>query len=703
MTAPVDTLLIEIGCEEIPARMISGASKEFESRVLEILDDAELNHGAATAWSGSRRLALRVEAVEGRQQDRDEQVLGPPAKVAFNEAGDPTAAAVGFARKQGIAPGQLERIETDRGSYVGFERRQKGRAVGEILADQLPARVASMPFPKSMRWADGKHRWVRPVHWVLALHGSRTLEIDLFGIRSGNQSIGHRFRSDGAVTIESPDDYLSSLERAGVLVEPARRRERVAGLLQAAAARVGGTQVADDRLLDEVANLVEWPGVVLGSLDEKHLDLPAEILATTLRHHQKCFSLVDSSGKPLPAFMAVTNTGEDLGGHIQRGNEWVVGGRLEDAAFFWREDRRKTFATFSDGLAGVVFHAKVGSFAEKAARMVALARRLGELVGLDSETIEHSANAALLCKNDLLTGTVGEFPELQGQVGGLLLAAEGQPGELAKAVYEHYRPAGANDALPESAEGCVVSVADKLDSIASLIGAGETPTGSRDPLGLRRASIGVFRVIAETGWDLSIDLLATLCSGGEPVADFLADRLKHYFRETGAAENEIRAVQRPEINSREWRAWPLGDIGARLAAIGQVRDRADFEQLADLTKRVDNILTKGQQAFADAQASAPAAAFTETAPAARGLARKIETDRAGLTALLEQRKYGAIVDLLAGYVEPVEQFFNDVLVVDPDNPAATLARRELIQSLHSRLTCCFDLREFAGQAAKKGP
>ena len=696
------TLLLEIGCEEIPARMIAGASQELQRRTVEILDDAGLQHGPAVSLSGSRRVAVCVEAVVGRQEDRDEQVLGPPARIAFKDDGSPTPAAVGFARKQGIDPERLTRVETDRGSYVGYERRQKGSTVGEVLADQLPDRVASMPFPKSMRWADGTHRWVRPVHWVVALHGKKTLEFSLFGIASGNRSAGHRFRSGEAVTIKSPEDYIPALEAAWVVVEPAKRRERVAALLAEAAARGGGALVEDPRLLDEVANMVEWPGVVLGSFDEKFLELPSELLSTTLRHHQKCFSLVDSEGHALPAFLAVTNTDDDPGGHIRRGNEWVVGGRLDDAGFFWREDRRKPLDTRSADLGGVMFHAKVGSFADKTTRIELLARRLGEAIAIDSASIDHATTAARLCKNDLLTGTVGEFPELQGQVGGLMLRAENQPAALAQAVYEHYRPGGAGDSLPESVTGRIVSVADKLDSIASLIGAGETPTGSRDPLGLRRAANGVFRIVADAGWDLSINGLKELCSGGEAVADFLAERLKHHFRETGATQNEIRSVSRPEIGPAEWRGWPVADIAARLESIAGVRERGDFEQLADLTKRVDNILAKGEDAFAQAAAAADASEFEENQPAAIRLREKIDADSPELDRLVGKQSYAAVVDLLAGYVDPVEQFFVDVLVVDEERAAATVARRDLLLSLHDLLTRCFDLRELAGQATRKG-
>lgn len=696
------TLLLEIGCEEIPARMISGASRELERCVVEILDEARLEHGPAVSWGGPRRLAVCVETVAGRQEDRDEQILGPPAKIAFRDDGSPAPAAVGFARKQGIDPERLTRIETDRGSYVGYERRRKGRTIGAVIADQLPARVGSMPFPKSMRWAEGTHRWVRPVHWVVALHGKKTLELSLFGIASGNLSAGHRFRSAGTVTIKSPQNYITALERAGVVVEPAKRRKRIAALLADAATQAGGALVEDPRLLDEVADLVEWPGVVLGHFDENFLELPTELLSTTLRHHQKCFSLVDRDGRALPAFLAVTNTDDDPNGHIRRGNEWVVGGRLEDARFFWREDRRRPLETRSPDLAGMVFHAKVGNFADKATRVEALARRLGETIGLDATTIDQAAAAARLCKNDLLTATVGEFPELQGQVGGLMLRAEGQPGAVAQAVYEHYRPAGAGDSLPESAAGRVVATADKLDSIASLIGVGEIPTGSRDPLGLRRAGSGVFRIVGDAGWDLSVNGLAELCSGGEPVAGFFAERFKHYLRETGATPNEIRSVSRPEIDPAEWRDWPIADVAARLESIAGVRDRGDFEQLADLTKRVDNILTKGAAAFTKAEEAAKASEFEEDQAAAIRLRKKIDADSPELDRLIGEQSYAAVIDLLAAYVEPVEQFFVDALVVDEDDPAATLARRDLLRSLHDVLTRCFDLRELAGQAVRKG-
>jgi glycyl-tRNA synthetase beta chain len=383
---------------------------------------------------------------------------------------------------------------------------------------------------------------------------------------------------------------------------------------------------------------------------------------------------------------------------VQRGNEWVVSGRLDDARFFWREDRRSPLDSRSPELAGVVFHAKVGSFADKAERLSVLAGRLAEQIGAEPAVAADAVSAAAICKNDLLTGTVGEFPELQGQVGGLMLRAEERAPGMAQAVYEHYLPAGASDALPATDAGAIVSVADKLDSIGSLIGAGETPTGSRDPLGLRRAGNGVFRVVEARGWELSIADLGELADQGPTVADFLAERLMHYYWGSGATANEVRAVLRVAVDPMEWRGWRLSDIRTRLGSIATVRDRADFEQLADLTKRVDNVLTKGREVFEEAAGQADAGAFAEDRPTAVSLAEMLARDRGRLDGLAAAGKYDDVVDLLAGYVEPVGRFFDEVLVVDKDNPAATLARRDLMLRLHSLLTCCFDLRELAGQA-----
>jgi glycyl-tRNA synthetase beta chain len=487
-----------------------------------------------------------------------------------------------------------------------------------------------------------------------------------------------------------------------VLADPAKRRTRIAAALERAAQEAGGELVEDPGLLDEVADLVEWPGVVTGGFDGAFLELPQEILLTTLRHHQKCFSVRAAGGGPLARFLAVANTDTDPGGHVRRGNEWVVGGRLDDARFFWREDRKRTLESLSDRLGGMVFHAKAGTYADKAARLRDLSGRLGETIGLDEQTLDRARRAAGLCKNDLLTGTVGEFPELQGRVGGLLLEAEGEPSACSRAVYEHYQPVGAEDDPPATIEGCVVSVVDKLDSVAVMIAAGETPTGSRDPFGLRRASSGIWRIAIERRWPLTLAGLCRLGGGEEGLLAFLHERLVNYLRESGSTQNEILAVLRQQVSDTDWQDWPLHDLVARLETIRTVRERHDFEQLADLTKRVDNILTKGQAAFQKALAEvASGEGFDESQQAAQRLWRMVEEDSTRIEEMARTHRYGEVIELLAGYVQPVEQFFDDVLVINSKQPRAMLHRRELIVEVKGVLTRCFDVRELAGQADRR--
>lgn len=691
-------LLLEIGCEEIPARMIPPAAAELRRRVEQILDRAGLERGAALAWGGTRRLSVRVDAVAARQEDREQLMLGPPAALAFDSDGRPTRAALGFARKLGVAPEQLEVVDNDKGSYVGVDTRTPGKELGELLAAELPAAVAGMPFPKTMRWAEGEHRWVRPVHWLLALHGERALELTLFGVRSGRCSAGHRFLGSPRVEVPHPDAYVQALEAARVVVDPAARRERLGAALQAAARELGGCAVPDDELLREVVDLVEWPGVVAGRFDPAYLDLPRELLVTTLRHHQKCFSVQDADGELLPAFLAVSNTDRDPSGHVQRGNEWVVGGRLDDARYFWGEDRKVALAERLPRLTGVVFHAACGSYADKSQRVAELAQRLARALDLDDGQAADAVQAARLAKADLLTSLVGEFPELQGVIGGLLLEHEGARSAVARGVAQHYRPAGPADDPPASPCGAVVSVADKLDSIARLVEAGERPSGSRDPLGLRRAANGLLRVVGERGWPLSLEALVALGGGGSELSEFLQERLLGTLRDAGFTPNEIRSAIRPRVAEREFLAWELPDLLSRLEAVRTVRGREDFRRLVQLTERVDNILAKNEAKFVEFATVGDPRSHKETQAAALALAERLDGAEPQFAGRSSARDYAGVLALLAEFIDPVDRFFNDVLLIDPADPAATLWRRDLLARLREQLTRYFDIRELAGQA-----
>jgi len=685
-----EPLLIEIGCEEIPARMIAAAASDLRLRVAAVLDAAGVPHGGTRAWGGTRRLAVRVEGVAASLPGSDQLVVGPPAAAAFGKDGRPTPAGAGFAKKQGIDPSALEKIETERGVYAGFRRAVAAQSLEQVLAAALPAAVAAMSFPKAMRWGMGTHRFVRPVQWVVALHGAAVVRLELLGVGSGRNSDGHRFLAPGPVSLEHADRYVEALRAARVLIDPDERRAALTAALDAAASGAGGTVVPDDALLDEVVDLVEWPGVVLGRFDASFLALPPDILVTTLKHHQKSFSVRGKDGL-LPAFLAVANTDRDPAGHVRRGNEWVVVGRLEDARFFWGEDRKRSLASRVDDLKRVTFHKKLGSYEDKARRVTALASVIATKLGPAVVDVATAARAGELAKADLVTGLVGEFPELQGVIGGLLLRAEGAPDALFGAVAEHYRPATAEDAIPSTPEGCVVALADRLDTIGALIGAGETPTGSRDPFALRRAAGGVFRILAERGWPVSVRDLPAWVGGGDGVAAFLDDRLGNWLLDRGFTANEIEAVRRPRVDPEGFAGWPVREILARLAIVATLRGRSDFAKLVELTKRVDNIL---------AAAIAPAATdgYAEDHATALALARAHDALAPQILSSSAANDFPAVIDRLSELVVPVAKFFDDVLVLDPQNPAATRWRCELLAKVRSTVTRDFDIRELAGQA-----
>ncbi len=685
-----DSFLLELGCEEIPARMIAAGAEELRTRVVAVLDAGGFAHGASVAWGGTRRLAVSVESVVGSLPGKDEVVLGPPATVAFKDDGQLTPAGAGFAKKQGIDPSTLQKMETDKGVYAGFRRAVGERTLQQVLATALPAAIAGMSFPKMMRWGVGTHRFVRPVQWVVALHGAAVVDLELMGATSGRASDGHRFLAPGPVAIAAADRYVETLRAAHVLVEPEARRQAMLDALKKAAESLGGEVVEDETLLDEVVELVEWPGVVAGRFDGSFLELPPEILVTTLKHHQKSFSVRGKDGL-LPAFLSVANTDRDPAGHVRRGNEWVVVGRLEDARFFWGEDRKRTLASRLDDLKRVTFHKKLGSYEDKTRRVTALAAAIAGRLGSTVSDAALASGAAQLAKADLVTGLVGEFPELQGIVGGLLLRAEGVPAALAEAVAEHYKPASAEDSIPATAAGCVVAVADRLDTMSGLIGAGETPTGSRDPFGLRRAAGGVFRIFAERAWPLTLADLASLTGQDAKFSAFQRDRLENWLLDRGYSANEIAAVRRPRVSPEVFDHWPIGEILERLEVVGTLRGRSDFARLVELTKRVDNIL-------ASAPDASPVADYVETDVSALALQRTHEALEPLILAASAANDFAAVIEHVGGLVDPVAKFFDDVLVLDPRNPGATRWRCDLLAAIRTTVTRDFDIRELAGQA-----
>lgn len=610
--------LLEIGTEEIPARMIDGALGDLGRGLLALLEEGRLVPDSGLTLSGNievfgtpRRLAARARGVLARQPDAIEEVTGPPVKAAYDAAGKPTKAAEGFARAQGVAVSDLERIPTPKGTCVGVRRKVSGLPAQEVLARRIPALVASMTFPKMMRWGTGEHRFVRPIHWVVALLDHAVVDMTICGVRSGNRTLGHRLPGAAWIPITDPLKYLEVLRNHLVVADPQARRTLIHTQLLEAARACGagiaappgappGTE-GDPGLLHEVSHTVEWPHVIAGDFDASFLDLPREILVTALRHHQKSFSLESAPGRLMNRFLAVADARGDPKGAIRRGNEWVLGARLADARFFWEEDRRAALPAHAAALERVTFHEKLGSYARKTGRMLRLAEAILPAFERSGLRVDGASaqEAVRLCKADLTTQMVKEFPELEGIVGGLYARAGALPEGVAAAIYGHYLPRGADDPLPGTAEGAVVSLADRLDTQAGIFLLGIVPTGSRDPYGLRRSVLGTCRILIEMkvrvslagllehtlrGYrDAAVDGAVSPADAKASLLEFYRGRLQHLGEAASLRQDSVRAALAASMDD------PY-DARLRMSALDALRSEPGFEALALAHKRIKNIL-----------------------------------------------------------------------------------------------------------------
>lgn len=661
--------LLEIRTEEIPANALPGARRQLADGFGATLRDAAFEGFQVTALSTNRRLVVLVGGLPARQPDRTETVSGPPVSVAFDADGAPTRAAEGFARKVGLEVGRLERVATDKGEYLSASVVHEGRLTVDILAERAPQVVAALRFPKTMRWGDGSRSFVRPVHGVVALLDDEVVPLELLGIAAGRGTVGHRVHAPQAVELACASEYVERMRAAKVLVDPAERR---AGLEQRAAslaAEVSCDVRPDPALVAEHVELVEYPGLLRGAIEQRFLELPPEVVVTTLRHHQKCLILERDSGGLAPHFLAVVDRADDPTNVIAQGNEWVIGARLADAEFFFREDRRRPLAEQAPLLARLEFHRVLGSLEDKAVRAGALAGWLAERVGagLGEDAL---TRVARLCKADLVTNMVGEFPELQGIMGGHYLRLDGEPEGVWQAARDHYTPVGFEGRLPESADGRLVGVADRMDTLAGLFAVGEQPTGSRDPFGLRRAAQGAVRIVAEAGWSAPLDQLAdralrgmTAVAGGAPEASrealeaFLQDRVRRYLVDVvGVALDSAEAVL-----AADWTLLP--EAVARGRALDAVRSEAAFRSLALAFKRVRNIT--------DGQPDAPVEPTLLAEPAERELydAAVAFHDRIG--PLLAERRVDDAFAAMGPLAEVLDRFFVDVLVMTDDERIRT--------------------------------
>ena len=661
-----DDFLVEIGTEELPPKALRPLMESFGELLVRGVDEARLEHGEVTTFASPRRLAVRIDALAYRQQDRSIEQKGPPVSIAFDEHGDATPAAVAFAKKCGVDVADLARRQTEKGEWLSYEAVETGQAAAELLPALIENALGELPIPRRMRWGAGDAEFVRPIHWVVLLHGDEAIDATVMGIEAGRRSRGHRFHAPQPVTIARPESYLETLEKDGyVIADFERRREMLKTGVAAMAADAGGTAIGDASLYDEVAALVEWPVPVLGSFEAAFLELPREVVVSTLTGHQRYFPLADNDGRLLAKFVTVANLESRDPDQVRDGNERVIRPRLADAAFFWSSDRQRTLESRRESLRDVVYQRELGSLFDKAERVGAIAAALADSLAHDAGVVER---AARLAKCDLVTGMVGEFPELQGVMGRYYATADGEPEAVATAIGEHYQPRFAGDELPASRDGQLLAIADKLDTLAGIFSLGKKPGGGRDPFGLRRAALGVVRLFVECGLDADLPQLLAVAVDAQPgskndrdglVADlygFVTDRLRRYFldRDSGLSAGTFDAVMARRPAS-------LLDFDRRIAAVQTFARLEQAESLAAANKRIANILRK---------AGDPAGLTVRKKllqdDAELALYNALERSREKLEPLLKVQRYAQALNELAELRDTVDRFFDDVMVMTDD-------------------------------------
>ena len=705
--------LLEIGTEEIPARMIDGAREELARRVGDLLQRERLaDSPAVQSYSTPRRLAVLASGIAPAQPDLREKLTGPSLKVAYKD-GAPTPAAEAFARKASIPVDALEKITTPKGEYLAATVLKKGRPAAEILAESLPKEIAGIYWAKSMYWrGKAAERFVRPVRWLATLLDGEVVPLEFAGIRAGDASQGHRILSSGPLAISLPKEYVSTLANGSVVVSAAEREQLIRKALDAATRTISNARWREDKaLLDTVVNLTECPSVVLGSFDPEFLALADEVLVTVMRDHQKYFALEDADGKLLPHFLAVLNTDGDPDGLIRHGNERVLRARFNDARFFWETDQKIPLRNRVEMLRSVTFQKDLGSYYDKTRRV----QRLGSLI---AETIRSAGGAVrpgiifkagLLCKTDLTTELVKEFTELQGIIGGLYAKAQELDPILPRAtveaigdaIYDHYKPESMDDSVPRSVEGGVLAIADKADSIAGMFALGLQPTGSKDPFALRRAANGIVKIIAEHKLPLPISKLfedARVQYAGseaerrfehdvsfeELIVNFMRERLEFYLRDVGGfAYDVVNAALAADSDD-------VVDAIARAEAVSDVRDSEDFASISVAFKRIKNILRQATETKKTIAEQLDTSALTEDAE--RLLATKIPETASAVRRLRDDKSYAAALARISHLRQPVDAFFDKVMVM-VDDERVRANRLALLRELLNEFSTIADFSE----------
>lgn len=645
--------LVEVGTEELPPKALRSLMDAFAENLTTVIDDERLLHGDVHAYASPRRLAVVIEKLATAQEDHKVSQKGPSTKVAFDDTGKALLPAIAFAKKCGVDVTDLGRTATNKGEWLSYELLETGKTTAEIIPGLIEKALAALPIPRRMRWGAGDAEFVRPIHWLVLLHGKETIAAEIMGIKSGAASQGHRFHSAGEINIPEPAKYLQTLEKKGhVIADFERRRELIEKGAAGKAREAGGFVVDGDALYDEVASLVEWPVPILGSFGEEYLQLPREVIISTLTSHQRYFPVADKSGNLLAKFVTIANLESTDPDQVRNGNERVIHPRLADATFFRDADRKTSLASRQDALRDVVYQRGLGSLHDKSARIAALAVSIATSLGADSANVER---AAMLCKCDLLTGMVGEFPELQGVMGGYYAVADGEPQAIADAITEHYQPRFAGDKLPASVDGQILALADKLDTMIGVFSIGKKPTGNRDPFALRRAALGVVRILIECNID--IDLCALV---DDEVFAYICERLRRYFLDrdsTLATETFDAVLARKPVS--------LVDFDRRLIAVQSFIKLDEAASLAAANKRIANILRKAGDDSGEVRGSAVDENLLQE-PAELALFSALTSASDTVQPLLVEHRYTETLRALASLREPIDVFFDDVMVMADD-------------------------------------
>ncbi len=703
--------LFEIGCEEIPAGMLPHAASELGQILTKYLTAAGLlDSQSVRAYSAPRRLVAECVAVRLRQADVEREVTGPPKAVAYDNVGAPTRAAESFAAKHGVPLSRLFLVSTPRGEYLAAKHVIRGRTAAQILAEVLPEVIREIPWPKTMYWTGAAGlRFIRPIRWLVAVLAGRTIPVTVGDVRAGKLTSGHRFLGRERIPVRSAAEYARRLASNFVLADPVARRRKIASEIARRLAGQGLALKPDPELLERVTYLNEFPTVIRGDFDPAFLELPEEVLLTVMRDHQKYFGVAQRDGRLAPHFLAVINLDRDRSGQVRAGHERVLRARFSDARFFWAADQKHSLADRLPQLAHVTFESRLGTYADKVERNRALARWLAEQwfsAGIREADVPAADRAAELSKSDLTTEMVREFAELQGIVGGLYAAAQGEPPGISQAIYDQYKPGGLSGAIPRNLAGCVLASADKLDTLAGCFAVGKSPSGSSDPFALRRAALGVVKIVLERRLPLSLSAAVAAASKGitqlpphvecpaevpGQVLEFLLERARYIFRELhGFAADEIAAVLAAGSDD-------LADARTRLEALHAIRKTKNFEPLAVAFKRIRKILEKAGPAESWKYPGVRAELLVEEAEKALHAAATAAGREAG-----ERKRRGHYREALlviAGLRPAVDKFFDAVLVM-AEQPEVRRNRLTLLDELLREFSTIADFSEISAAVSR---